>query len=523
MSESFLHGVEVIEIDDGARPISTVRSSIIGIVGTAPDIENDIDATLTIGAVRDTLAGAATNANTRLVFTSLLPGEQGNLIRLRIFKPPIKNSALTITVNGLWIDISLETDAAGALASTAAEVLTAVNAHTTAGALVEVTHGAQTYIVDKVKTTETSTGAGILRPTGIRFLTGGKLSPLPLDTPYLITNRLDASKFGLTGTLPAAFDAIWDQQNTWIVAVRVAVGADDAETLANVIGSAASGDGMYALLAANSVVGVQPRILIIPGFTDEESVVAELLPIAERLRAVVIADGPNTTSAAALDYRNNFDSDRLYLVDPGVKVTAIKLIEGVPKAVTESQVSSARVAGLLAKSDNQNGFWFSPSNQTVSGITGTDRPIDFTFGDPNSEANYLNELQISTIIRYQGFRLWGNRTCTGDKKWSFLSVRRIADMLHESLLQAHLWAVDRNITKTYIEDVTEGVNKYIKHLVKVGALINGRCWADASMNTPDQIAQGKVYFDFDFSVPYPAEQITFRSHLVNDYLVEIFT
>jgi len=33
----FLHGVEVIEIDDGSRPIRTVRSAVIGIIGTAPD------------------------------------------------------------------------------------------------------------------------------------------------------------------------------------------------------------------------------------------------------------------------------------------------------------------------------------------------------------------------------------------------------------------------------------------------------------------------------------------------------
>ena len=36
MSETYLHGVEVLEIDTGPRPISTVRSSVIGIVGTAP-------------------------------------------------------------------------------------------------------------------------------------------------------------------------------------------------------------------------------------------------------------------------------------------------------------------------------------------------------------------------------------------------------------------------------------------------------------------------------------------------------
>lgn len=35
-------------------------------------------------------------------------------------------------------------------------------------------------------------------------------------------------------------------------------------------------------------------------------------------------------------------------------------------------------------------------------------------------------------------------------------MRRTADLINDSLLRAHLWAVDRNITKTYIDDVIEG-------------------------------------------------------------------
>jgi phage tail sheath protein FI len=49
-----------------------------------------------------------------------------------------------------------------------------------------------------------------------------------------------------------------------------------------------------------------------------------------------------------------------------------------------------------------------------------------------------------------------------------------------------MWAVDRNITKTYIEDVLEGVNAYLRHLRTVGAIINGQAWADPELNTPDQ-------------------------------------
>ncbi|WP_375731717.1 hypothetical protein [Xylella fastidiosa] len=36
MTEHYLHGVEVLEIDDGARVIQTASSSVIGLVGTAP-------------------------------------------------------------------------------------------------------------------------------------------------------------------------------------------------------------------------------------------------------------------------------------------------------------------------------------------------------------------------------------------------------------------------------------------------------------------------------------------------------
>ena len=36
MADKFLHGIEVVELDGGSRPIQTVTSSVIGLVGTAP-------------------------------------------------------------------------------------------------------------------------------------------------------------------------------------------------------------------------------------------------------------------------------------------------------------------------------------------------------------------------------------------------------------------------------------------------------------------------------------------------------
>lgn len=403
MSETFLHGVEVIEIDDGPRPIQTVRSSVIGLIGTAPDA-----------------------------------------------------------------------DAAA----------------------------------------------------------------FPLNTPVLIAgSRSAAAKLDTVGdgdgTLPDAVDAIFDQAGAVVVVIRVEEGVDAAATLVNILGGVDAGTGAYtgvhAFLAAESVLGFAPRLLIAPGFTGNRPedlpdnpgtylanpVVAELLGIADRLRAVIIADGPDSNDADAIAYAGDFGSKRVYVVDPGVKVLAAD-------GSIAMHPASARVAGIIAKSDSERGFWWSPSNREIYGIVGTSRPVDFTLGDANARANLLNEQNVATIIRQDGYRLWGNRTLSGDAKWAFLSVVRTADMINDSLLRAHLWAVDRNLSRTYIEEVSEGVNAYLRHLTAIGAILGGRCWADPELNTPDQLAAGKVYFDFDFTPPAPAEHVVFRSRLVNDYFEEVF-
>lgn len=392
MPEQYLHGVEVVEIDSGPRPIRTVKSSVIGVIGTAPD--------------------------------------------------------------------ALDTD-------------------------------------------------------------------FPLNTPVLIAgSRLEAAKLGSTGTLPSALDGIFDQAGAMVVVIRVAEGVDEDATLSNVIGGVDETTGAYqgiqAFLAAESVVKVTPRILCAPGWSHQRPadganpVIAELLGIADRMRAVIIADGLNSNDADAITYREDWGSPRVYVVDPWVKIWDTEANSPV------DQPASARIAGMIAKSDNERGFWWSPSNREVYGIMGTSRPVDFVLGDTNCRANHLNENEVATIIQQDGYRLWGNRTCSSDPKWAMLSVRRTADMIHDSLQRAHLWAVDRNISKTYIEDVTDGVQAYLNHLKAIGAILGGTVWADPDLNTPEQIADGKVYFDFDFTPPYPAEHITFRSHMVNDYITEIF-
>ncbi|WP_375664989.1 phage tail sheath subtilisin-like domain-containing protein [Bartonella sp. CL162QHHD] len=360
----------------------------------------------------------------------------------------------------------------------------------------------------------------------------------PLNTPVLVAGSLSqAAKLDKTGkrqgTLPNALDLIFKQVGAIVVVVRVNEGDNENATLTNILGGVnANGayEGVHALIGAQSIVGQTPRILIAPGFTHQRPssvnieengtgatanpVAAELIGIAERLRAIVVLDAPNSTDEAALSTAKDFDSKRAIIVDPFVKVNRDgKIIE---------QPASAAVAGVIAKTDFTHGFWHSPSNKVINGIVGITRPIDFSIGDRSSRANLLNEQNITTIIRENGYRLWGNRTLSSDTKFAFLSVVRTADMINDAILRGHLWAVDRNIKKTYMNDVSESVNAYLRDLKAQGAILGGRCTPDLELNTASAIEGGRVYFNVEFTPTTPAEHITFRSRIVNDYLEEIF-
>ncbi len=502
MTDSFFHGIELVEIDDGIRPITTVRTSVVGLLGTAPDAEHAA-ATLTTGVIADDNA---------ILWTADAEGEDGNDIRVALVDPSGNNRALAITVaasvlTGLTtITASLATDADGDIITTASALITAVNAHEAASALVTAANA------------DGSDGTGIMVAAAAAALTGGKDDKFPIDTPVLITNQRKIAGIGATGTLPAAFADIYSQGvSPWIVVVRVAEGQTEGETIMNLIGKVDPDTGVrsgsFAFLDSRDLLRVVPRLMLATGFGHVKAVADALLAVAHRLKAMVVVDGPNSTDEAAIQYREEFDDARLYIVDPWVRV---------PTAGGEDvRPASARVVGMIAKSDNERGFWWSPSNRIMLGINGAARPIGWAFNDPDTQANYLNEGHITTIIHEDGYRLWGNRTTATDQRWMFFSVRRIADMINESLIYSHLWAVDRNITKTYVEDVTEGVNAYLRRLKNVGAILGGRCWADPDLNTPENIMLGRVYFDFDFTAPYPAERVTFRSHMVADYLEEI--
>lgn len=335
----------------------------------------------------------------------------------------------------------------------------------------------------------------------------------------LITNEREAvAAFGADAAITQACRAIYTRSKAVIVATGVAKGADAAAQISAIIGGVqASGKrtGLQALLDGKSRFNAQPRLIVAPKHSATQAVATAMQSIAEKLRAVAIVDGPNTTDEAATAYAKSFGSKRIYMVDPGVQMW------DTTANATVDAPASAWAAGVFAWTDSEYGFWSSPSNKEFVGITGTTRAIEYLDGDETCRANLLNNANIATIIRDDGFRLWGNRTLSSDPKWAFVTRVRTMDMVMDAILYGHKWAVDRGITSTYIRDVTEGLQAFMRDLKAQGAIINFEVYADPVLNTASQLEQGKVYWNIRFTDVPPAENPNFRIEVTNQWLTEV--
>ncbi|OAI93522.1 phage tail sheath subtilisin-like domain-containing protein [Pseudomonas putida] len=335
----------------------------------------------------------------------------------------------------------------------------------------------------------------------------------------LITSEREAvAAFGPASAITAACKAIYTRAKAVIVACGVAKVEDAAAQTSAIIGGVlldGKRTGLQALLDGKSRFNAQPRLLVTPKHSATQAVGTALVALADKLRGIAIIDGPGTTDEAALAYAENFGAKRAYMVDPGVQFW------DTSADATVNAPASAWVAGLFAWTDNEYGFWASPSNKEFVGITGTTRSVEFLDGDETCRANLLNNANITTIIRDDGFRLWGNRTLSSDPKWAFVTRVRTMDIVMDAILYGHKWAVDRSITATYVKDVTEGLDNFMRDLKAQGAIINFEVFADPDLNTASQLEQGKVYWNIRFTDVPPAENPNFRVEVTNQWLTEV--
>ena len=345
----------------------------------------------------------------------------------------------------------------------------------------------------------------------------------PYDTPVLITNvRQAIGKAGTKGTLAATLEAIAEQCLPVTVVVRVADGEGEtdedkaADLVSKVIGTTlpnGSYSGMKALLSAPAKLGVKPRILGAPGLSTQP-VATAFQSLAQQLRAMAYCGTYLDTVPEAILYRNNFSARELMLIHAN-----FQRWDTVASA-TVNAYTEAHALGLRAKIDFDTGWHKTLSNVAVNGVTGITPAIYWDLQNPATDAGLLNQNAVTTLVNRDGFRFWGSRTCSDEPLFAFESATRSAQVIADSIAEAHMWAVDKPMHPSIVKDIIEGVSAKMRDWVTNGYLLGGSCWFDEEVNEAATMKEGRLAIDYDYTPIPPIEDLTFRQRITDRYFAD---
>jgi hypothetical protein len=173
---------------------------------------------------------------------------------------------------------------------------------------------------------------------------------------------------------------------------------------------------------------------------------------------------------------------------------------------------SGHVAGVYARSDTERGVHKAPANEVVRGATGL--PIQVT----RPEQDSLNPIGINCIRTFpgRGIRIWGARTLSSDASWRYINVRRLFNMVEESIENGTQWVVFEPNDPDLWARVRRDVTAYLKTVWSSGALFGAtpqeafyvKC--DAEINPPEMRDLGQLNIEIGIAPVKPAEFVIFR-------------
>jgi hypothetical protein len=244
-------------------------------------------------------------------------------------------------------------------------------------------------------------------------------------------------------------------------------------------------------------------------------VAIELAAIAKKLRAFTYISAYGcATKEEVVAYRDNFSAREVMVIWPDF--VAFDTVA----AASVNAPATARALGLRARIDKEVGWHKTLSNVTVSGVTGLSKPVYWDLQDSSTDAGFLNSHDVTTLINQGGFRFWGSRTCSADPLFQFENYTRTAQVLADTIADAHMWAADKPLTPTLVKDIVEGINAKLRELKSQGYIVDGHAWYSEDVNDVSTIKAGKLYIDYDYTPVPPLEDLTFRQKITDRYLVD---
>jgi hypothetical protein len=204
----------------------------------------------------------------------------------------------------------------------------------------------------------------------------------------------------------------------------------------------------------------------------------------------------------------NYDTQYAALYYPWIKVADMTGSNGAMRLVPPS----GHMAGIYARSDAERGVHKAPANEVVSGANGL--AVQVTKG----EQDMLNPIGVNCIRSFpgRGIRVWGARTLSSNPAWRYVNVRRLFNMIEESIERGTQWVVFEPNDPDLWARVRRDVRAFLSVVWRSGALF-GTTAADAfyvkcdqETNPPETRDLGQLIVEVGIAPVKPAEFVIFR-------------
>lgn len=228
-------------------------------------------------------------------------------------------------------------------------------------------------------------------------------------------------------------------------------------------------------------------------------------------RMAILDPPPGLSSQQVGKWRTDmmYDSKFAAMYYPWLKVSNPVGSNGSKKILVPP---SGHMAGIWARNDQTRGVWKAPANEVITGALNVQTNVT------HGEQETLNPIGVNCIRPFgtRGIRVWGARTLSSDTSWNYINVRRLFNMIEDTILQGTQWVVFEPNDQALWQRVKRTISAFLLGLWRDGALFGAspeeafyvKC--DAETNPPDSIDLGRLVVEIGVSPVKPAEFVIFR-------------
>lgn len=242
--------------------------------------------------------------------------------------------------------------------------------------------------------------------------------------------------------------------------------------------------------------------------TDAKSDYSRIQSEYNKLQTKIIQEVDNAINSLTAD--KNFMESNL--------ISQLPLYNSIVSKLSQSMNTtppSGAMAGIYAQTDATRGVWKAPANVSVNGITALTDDINDSEQEPMNVHETGKSINAIRKFTGRGFLVWGTRTLDGNSNdWRYINVRRLANMIEESVKNACThYVFEPNTAQTWV-NVKAMIENYLTTVWSDGGLAGTKpehaFFVQIGLNqtmTALDILEGRMIVKIGYAPTRPAEFI----------------